>query len=361
MKPLPCLRLDILTFLGDLMAEMSKRKDDSGIDEAIDALIAGAGHVTSGQVAREAKVSRQAAHYHLRRLADAGRLRRIGAGRGSRYVLAVDFHRAYSLEGLREDAAWGEVRQEVKSVAEAPPIAAKALRFAFTEMVNNAIEHSGGTTVEVDVASAPRFFFRVADDGVGVFRHFGSRFGLEDVAAAFELTKGKRTTDPEHHSGQGIFFTSRIVDRFGLEANGIRLTVDNDLHDFALGESGVHEGTTVWWEVDPQTTRDPARVYTEYTDEETLEFTRTRIPLRTLGGSSFISRAEAERVADGLERFEEVILDFTGVTDVGQAFADELFRVWASEHPGTRLVPVSTSPVIDKLLRSVTGDGSTSA
>lgn len=339
---------------------MSKRKAASRIDETIDALIAATGQVTSGQVAQAASVTRQAAHYHLRRLADAGRLRQVGAGRGSQYVLAVDFHQTYALEGLREDAVWAEVREKVRSVSEAPPIAAKALRFAFTEMVNNAIEHSGGTKVEVDVASAPKFFFRVADDGVGTFRHFGSRFGFDDVAAAFELTKGKRTTDPARHSGQGIFFTSRIVDRFGLEANGIRLTFDNDLHDVALGESSIHEGTTVWWEVDPQMTRDPAKVYNEYTDEETLEFTRTRIPLRTLGGSSFISRAEAKRVADGLERFDEVILDFTGVTDVGRAFADELFRVWASEHPGTRLVAVSTSPLIDRMLGSVTGDRSTS-
>jgi anti-sigma regulatory factor (Ser/Thr protein kinase) len=339
---------------------MSKRKVASPIDDAIDALIASTGQVTSGQVARASGMTRQAAHYHLRRLADAGRLLQVGAGRGSRYVLPVDFHRAYSLQGLGEDAVWEEVIEEVRPVAEAPPIAAKVLRFAFTEMVNNAIDHSGGTTVEVDVAGAPRYFFRVADDGVGVFRHFGSRLGFDDLSAAFELTKGKRTTAPARHSGQGIFFTSRIVDRFGLEANGIRLTVDNDLKDFALGESSVHEGTTVWWEVEPQTTSDPADVFAEYTDEETLEFARTRIPLRILGGPSFISRAEAKRVAEGLERFDEVILDFTGVTDVGQAFADELFRVWASDHPGTRLVAVSASPVIDKLLRSVAGGGSKS-
>ncbi|MGH2525328.1 MAG: STAS-like domain-containing protein [Actinomycetota bacterium] len=320
---------------------------------AIEDLVVTKGHVTSGEAAREAGVTRQAAYYHLRRLEQAGRLRREGLGRASRYVLAVDHHATYPLAGLNEASVWMDVIDEIQAVADAPPIAHRVVRFALTEMVNNAIDHSGGTTLELDVTSNTGFTFRVADDGVGAFRHLSSRLGMDDVSAAFELTKGKRTTDPTRHTGQGIFFTSRIVDRFRLEANGLRLIVDNDLGDFAIGESNVRTGTTVWWEIDRDTQREPKRVFDEYTDSETLDFTKTRVALAALGGPSFISRAEAKRVADGLERFDEVIVDFKGVTDVGHAFADELFRVWANAHPGTRLVPVSTSPVIDRLLNSV--------
>lgn len=330
---------------------MTKRQ--KSVEAAIEDLVVTTGHVTSGEAAREAGVTRQAAHYHLRRLEQAGRLVREGRGRGSRYVPAVDYHATYPLAGLDEASVWMDIIDEVQAVGAAPSTTQRVLRFALTEMVNNAIDHSAGTTLELDVTSNTGFSFRIADDGVGVFRHLSSRLGIDDVSAAFELTKGKRTTDPTRHSGQGIFFTSRIVDRFRLEANGVRLLVDNNLNDFAIGESKVRAGTTVWWEIDRNTERDPKSVFDEYTDSETLDFTKTRIPLAALGGPSFISRAEAKRVADGLDRFDEAIVDFSGVTDVGHAFADELFRVWANTHPGTRLVPVSTSPVIDRLLNSV--------
>jgi len=343
--------LDVFTFLPYGSPEMSKRKD-SPILQVIEALLAGSGWVSAGQVARAAGVTRQAAHYHLRRLADAGRLRRIGAGRGARYVPAFDIERIYPIPGVSEEVAWRDLVARQPDLA-SPEAVFRVNRFAFTEMVNNANDHSGGSKVEIGVATAPRSWFRVVDDGVGVFRHFASRLGLADeAAAAFELTKGKRTTAPEEHSGQGIFFTSRLVNRFGLEANGIRLLVDNDLGDFAIGESVVEVGTTVWWEVDPRAARDTARVFAEFTDED-FAFTRTRIPLRALGGSSFISRAEAKRVTDALERFEEVVLDFYGVGEVGMAFVDEVFRVWASRHPETSLIPVSMSPPVERMVRSV--------
>jgi len=64
-------------------------------------------------------------------------------------------------------------------------------------------------------------------------------------------------------------------------------------------------------------------------------------------GVRFISRSEAKRVLQGLEKFREVVLDFSRVEDVGQGFADEVFRVWAREHPAVRITPVSMSPAVE--------------
>jgi DNA-binding Lrp family transcriptional regulator len=329
---------------------MSKRKAPS-VPGIIDELLKGSGSVSSGEVARAAGVTRQAAHYHLRRLADEGMLRRTGAGRGARYEPVLDLLRTYPLPGVREELIWREVLQQVPALA-APEAALRVNRFAFTEMLNNANDHSSGSEVEIGLSTAPRFSFRISDDGVGVFRHLATRLGLPDeAAAAFELMKGKRSTAPDEHTGQGIFFTSRLVNRFGLEANAMRLMVDNDIGDFAIGSSAVEVGTTVWWEVDPVAPRDIARVFDAFTDED-LAFRKTRIPLQALGGPSFISRDEAKRVTDELERFEEVLLDFAGVTEVGWAFVDEVFRVWGSKHPGTRLIPVSMSPLVERMVRA---------
>jgi hypothetical protein len=46
------------------------------------------------------------------------------------------------------------------------------------------------------------------------------------------------------------------------------------------------------------------------------------------------------------ERFKVVLLDFEDVNEIGQAFADELFRVYGNDHPAVELVPINmTEPV----------------
>ena len=57
----------------------------------------------------------------------------------------------------------------------------------------------------------------------------------------------------------------------------------------------------------------------------------------------FISRSEAHRLLTGFDRFRAVVLDFKGVEEIGQGFADETFRVWAAAHPLVKLKPVEMS------------------
>ena len=61
---------------------------------------------------------------------------------------------------------------------------------------------------------------------------------------------------------------------------------------------------------------------------------------------NLVARSEAKRLLHGLEKLEEVMLDFQGVRSVGQGFADEVFRVWAQAHPGTRLVAEHMNDVV---------------
>lgn len=63
-----------------------------------------------------------------------------------------------------------------------------------------------------------------------------------------------------------------------------------------------------------------------------------------------LSRSQARRILVRAERFREVILDFRGVKEIGQAFADEVFRVFAKEHPNVNIVPMFTTPEIDRMI-----------
>ena len=54
-------------------------------------------------------------------------------------------------------------------------------------------------------------------------------------------------------------------------------------------------------------------------------------------GGVHISRSQARRVLAGLEKFKVIVFDFNKVPTVGQAFADEVFRVFHHKYPQIKL------------------------
>jgi anti-sigma regulatory factor (Ser/Thr protein kinase) len=261
------------------------------------------------------------------------------------------WEQALPVEGLQEDMVWRSVVHVLNDWLS--PEAMSTAGYAFTEMVNNAIDHSGAEFVRIAIwVSRFEARFEVSDKGRGALPNLKEKLNLEDIYDALgELTKGKVTTDPERHTGEGIFFTSKAVDVFTLESANLRWTVDNVRHDQAVGISEISEGTRVRWEMDPEATRLIKDVFDAYSNEDDL-FSKTRTVVRLFGfGVRFISRSEAKRLMRGLERFEEVTVDFTGVEEVGQGFVDEVLRVWPAQHPETSVNPVSMSGPVEFMVR----------
>lgn len=62
-----------------------------------------------------------------------------------------------------------------------------------------------------------------------------------------------------------------------------------------------------------------------------LDKTEIRVRLFTSGGVH-ISRSQARRILAGLEKFKVILLDYENVPIVGQAFADEIYRVFQNSH-----------------------------
>lgn len=114
-------------------------------------------------------------------------------------------------------------------------------------------------------------------------------------------------------------------------------------------------GTLVRCEIRRDTTVTPSQVYAERSDPVSGRFDKTTIHVdlfREQEGT-FVSRTEAKRVGTHLEGFGVVELDFTGIAEIGQGFADELFRVWARENPTSRLVPINANPAILAMIAAV--------
>ncbi len=252
------------------------------------------------------------------------------------------WERAFLLPDLEEDRVWLQLTADL-SLDRTVPVA-RTMSYAFTEMLNNAIDHSGGARVLVRFwADTHVWAFELQDDGEGVFAHLKTGLGLADEFTSLqELTKGKRTTAPARHTGEGIFFTSKVVDIFQLASGGLRWTADNLRRDQAAGAEPSRSGTRVFAQVDAATNRLPADVFRQFTRD--FAFVRTRPVLKLFElGLAFVSRSEARRLLDGLDEFTEVEVDFTGIEDVGQGFVDEMLRVWPSMHPGKTIAPTNMS------------------
>ena len=301
-------------------------------------------------------ISRQAANIHLRQLCDEGILERSGRTRATRYRLAAlsRWRRRYELRTEQaEDVVWA---RDVRGVlGEFPENAMTIWHYGFTEMFNNAIDHSEAGTVVVSVArTAVNTEMMISDDGCGIFRKIQSALGLLDERhSVLELSKGKLTTDPQYHTGEGIFFTSRMFDSFEILSGDIYFA-----HEFGSAEDWILErnegsaGTTVLMKLHNRTTRTAREIFDEYASGDDFGFTKTVVPVRMAryGEDQLISRSQAKRLLARVELFETVLFDFREVETVGPAFADEIFRVFAMRHPEIELVAVNTNPAIDRMI-----------
>ena len=228
--------------------------------------------------------------------------------------------------------------------------------YGFTEMLNNAIEHSDGKECFVGlIRTYASIRLIVKDDGVGIFDKIAHACHLADKREAIlELSKGKLTTDSRRHTGEGIFFTSRMFDKFWIISGGLAYRRTKNEDDEWLIESveANDPGTLVGMEISTYATHTSKDIFDKFVDDND-RFSRTHVPLALAKyeGENLVSRSQARRLLSRVERFSEVMLDFTGISDVGQAFADEIFRVWSREHPGTKIVPIGTADAVWSMIQ----------
>ncbi|MBW7902672.1 MAG: DUF4325 domain-containing protein [Rhodocyclaceae bacterium] len=299
------------------------------------------------RLAEAAGISRQAASARISSAIRAGLIGRTGVGRGVRYSLA-ETHRQeqeFKREGLSEDRVWRSLCAPV--VADLPPNVRDIWQYGLTEMINNAIDHSGSDTVRVGIVRNALYTQAwVADSGEGIFPKIAKAFDLYDPRESIlELAKGKLTTDPAKHSGEGIFFSSKVFDLFDIRSGALHFMHDDGLDDILIERPKDAPGTLVLMRLDNQSTRTTKEIFDKFAAPDGYTFAKTIVPVRLAQheGEKLVSRSQAKRLTMRFERFKSVILDFAGVEEIGQAFADEVFRVFQKAHTDTRLVPVNMS------------------
>lgn len=230
--------------------------------------------------------------------------------------------------------------------------------YGFNEIMNNIIDHSETTNFILGFErNYSQIRLELRDFGVGIFEKIKVACGfLDRREAILELSKGKLTTAKTGHTGEGIFFTSRMMDQFQILSGDLYFTRTSKEDEEWLIETPTiqdkeFKGTLVMMTIAVHSTRTAAEVLNKFMDDD-ARFSRTHIPLvlAKYEGESLVSRSQARRLMARVERFSEVILDFRGINEIGQAFADEIFRVYQAAHPNVRLIPIRFNSAVERMI-----------
>ncbi len=325
-------------------------------------LAAADGKNVAATLMSEFQISRQSANRHLTKLVANGDLAASGLTKGRIYQIAIkqEVSRSFPREGLAEDAVWRSICAPI--VKDLPENVRDIWHYGMTEMINNAIDHSGSPKVHVAIRqTALDTQGWVVDDGEGIFLKIQRALGLLDPRESIlELAKGKLTTDPTNHTGEGIFFSSKLFDSFDINSESLHFMHDDGARDYLLEYPKGGPGTIVFLKLANDSPRITNDVFYRFAAPDELTFNKTVVPVRLAQyeGEKLVSRSQAKRLTARFEKFKTVILDFTGVETIGQGFADELFRVFAAAHPAIELVPMHmTTAVQDMTTRVLVGVG----
>jgi len=313
------------------------------------------GKIRTSDLSDEFSVSRQYVNRLISELIETGKMIKIGGTRHAFYVLPKyasqhaeifpnRYIKTFKNVSLEEHKILDQIEHAFPLLKKLPENIRSIFTYAFSEMLNNAIEHSQSKNISMEVSVANKdLSFIVNDFGIGVFRNIMQKINLKsEFEAIQDLLKGKTTTVPKSHSGEGIFFTSKIGDLFILDSFGYQLIVNNEIPDvFIKKTKNLKKGTRVIFKLNTTSNHHLNAIFKKYTNIEGkndygFDKTEVRVKLYTIAGVH-ISRSQARRVLAGLEKFKIIVFDFDRVPMVGQAFADEIFRVFHKKYPEIKL------------------------
>ena len=331
------------------------------IRELILKTLAKKGKVGTSEIVKMTGFSRAYVSRFFQELKEEGQIILIGKSNKARYVKASEraweeilyVHRVLQNKDLSEDIVFNEIKKNSGLFSGLDENVSGILGYAFTEILNNAIEHSKSKLIDVVVKrDATNIRFTITDKGIGIFNNIMRKKSLgSHLEAIQDLLKGKQTTVPKGHSGEGIFFTSRAADLLVIQSSQKRLVFDNTGKDIFIKDAKNLTGTRVSFAIQSHSRKDLNDIFNRYT-EDSFEFSKTEVQVKLYHlGVEYISRSQARRIIVGLDKFKTVILDFDEVKSIGQAFSDEIFRVWQANHPDIKIVPKNAGENVDFMIR----------
>jgi len=321
------------------------------------------GQVKTADIVGITGLSRAYAQRFLKNLADEGVIVLVGKANQAKYILPskksesiakpLSVRRIMTNKGLTEDKVLRQIKEKSSIFQGVAGNVSSILDYAFTEMLNNAIEHSTSEKITVLLMrTATDIRFTVADQGIGIFNNImkNKRLGAS-IDAIQDLLKGKETTAPTAHSGEGIFFTSKIADLLTIKSFEKKLVFDNARQDIYVKDVKPVRGTTVDFVLGLKSKKKLVDLFGKYTDES-YQFSKTEVKVNLYSQDvDYVSRSQARRIMVGMEKFKTIELNFKCVKTIGQAFADEIFRIWQADHKDVKFITKDAGENIQLMIK----------
>lgn len=323
------------------------------------------GQVKASDIIKELGFSRTYLNRFFQELRDEGKIFLIGKSNKAIYILTdkdnliktkqkiLIFDKTFDNKHLDESVILNEVKQSTGIFDSLQNNIDHIVQYSFLEMVNNAIEHSKSEKIRIVIYKVSNTVTFVTEDwGIGIFENIRTKFNLPDTLTAIqELLKGKKTTEPNQHSGQGIFFTSKLADSFTIKSSDKALMFNNIIDDLFIEDRKTHTGTSVIFSININSKKTTQEIFNAYSNQE-YEFSKTQVKVKLFRiGKDIFSRSEARRVMISLDSFHEILLDFADVESIGQAFADEIFRVWQNNHTNIKIVYINANENVGFMIK----------
>ena len=140
------------------------------------------GYVKTADIVKKTKYSRAYVHRHLKSLVDDGAIILVGKANDAHYILAskkplinakpLKIHRIIMNHGLAEDKVLQQIKEQSAIFHNIAGNISSIIDYAFTEMLNNAIEHSSSEKIDIVIMkTADDIRFTITDWGVGIFNN----------------------------------------------------------------------------------------------------------------------------------------------------------------------------------------------
>ena len=154
-------------------------------------------------------ITRQAVSKHLQKLTAERAVIESGQTRNKTYRLATlaEWHKSYAMTaGLAEDLVW---RDDVAKIVGNVPDNVRAIwQYGFTEMFNNALDHSAGTAIFLEIKrNAVDTQMILQDNGIGIPKEFQSQI--------FGIFKRLHNRSEYPGTGFGPAICQKVVEQYG--------------------------------------------------------------------------------------------------------------------------------------------------
>ncbi len=312
---------------------------------------------------RKFGLSRQAVLRHMKVLILDGKIEAHGRTRDRYYVLKPFVNELFEFDislSIDEDVIGR--RHVYPHLKDCPLNVRQICEYGFSQILNNVIVHSMGNSCKIRfLVNEESINLKIRDDGKeGLFSRIASNYNLDDpFCSALELTKGKVSTDFQGHTGEGIFFVSRLFDSIIIRSNGYSLKHNRGSETWELNRSKKHIcGTSISLHIKKTSTQTIEGVMRKFsTKSDASVFDKTLVPVNLIrvGSETLLSRGQAQRLLRGLNEFKEVIFDFGNIDTIGQPFADEVFRVFLSKHKDIKFSIINSTSKVDAIIKRVNG------